>query len=65
MSETNSVSVGGGTGCLGMIIAGVLSWLKWHLVLWVIVNGFFSWFYVIYWILMYTQVTNWIKGIMR
>jgi len=36
---------------LGNIIAGLLSWMTWHSLGWVIINGFFGWFYIIYWLI--------------
>lgn len=39
----------GGAGfSLGVVIAVALSWSANHSLLWVIIHGFLSWFYVIY-----------------
>lgn len=46
MSDTNTT--GSGIG-LGSIIAVVLSWSVNHSILWAILHGVLSWFYVIYW----------------
>ena len=47
----NDVTISGGG--IGIIVAVVLSWITWHSVPWLIVNGAFGWFYVIYWALHY------------
>jgi hypothetical protein len=40
---------GGGAGFgLGVVIAVALSWSANHSILWAIVHGFLSWFYIIY-----------------
>jgi hypothetical protein len=36
---------------LGTVVAAVTSWTRNRSVLWMIVHGFFSWFYVIYFLL--------------
>lgn len=38
---------------MGTILAIVLSYSKWHSVLWAIIHGIFGWLYVIYYILRY------------
>lgn len=45
-----SASTNSGIG-LGSIIAVVLSWTTWHSILWAILHGFFSWGYVVYWVI--------------
>ena len=37
----------------GSAAAMILSYAKWHSILWMIVNGVFSWFYVIYYAIRY------------
>ena len=37
----------------GTIVACILSWTTWHSILWLIVNGFFGWVYVIWWLIFY------------
>jgi hypothetical protein len=50
-SHSSSVSVG---FPLGTIVAGALSWLKWHSIGWALVHGLFcGWIYVIYFWLKY------------
>lgn len=51
MSDDNH-SCSGGIG-VGSVVAGILSWVTWHSIPWVIVNGIFGWAYVIYWMLRY------------
>lgn len=46
MSKSSSSS---GVG-LGAIVAAILSWTKWHSVLWLIIHAIFGWFYVIYYL---------------
>ncbi len=41
------------TNSLGMVLAVALSWYMWGNVGWAIVNGFFGWGYVIYWLVYY------------
>lgn len=36
---------------LGTLVAVALSWGKHHDILWAIIHGFFSWFYVVYYLL--------------
>lgn len=50
MSDNNT---GSGVG-LGSVIAVILSWTTNHSILWAIAHGIFSWFYVIYWVLVYS-----------
>ena len=37
----------------GEIIAGILSWMKWHSIGWCIIHFLFGWFYVIYYAIYY------------
>lgn len=37
----------------GCVLAMVISYDKWHSVLWAIIHGFLSWVYVIYYVLVY------------
>jgi hypothetical protein len=39
------------TGLIGTILAGYLSWITWHSIGWLIINGVFGWLYVIYWLI--------------
>ena len=48
--ETRRTVVRNGIG-LGSVIAGVTSWERNKSVLWAIIHGFFSWIYVIYFVL--------------
>jgi len=47
MSDTR---VGTGIG-LGSVIAVIISFVKWHSILWAIVHGLLGWIYVIYYLL--------------
>ena len=38
----------------GNIVAAILSAMHWHSLFWAIVNGFFGWVYVIYFVIKYT-----------
>lgn len=38
---------------IGTIIAVILSWSKWHSIGWAILHGILSWFYVIYYLIIY------------
>lgn len=38
---------------IGMVLAGVLSWTVNHSIIWTIIHGCLSWFYVIYWAFVY------------
>ncbi len=46
----NARKSGAGFG-LGVVIAVALSWGANHSILWAIVHGFLSWFYVIYYVI--------------
>lgn len=47
MSEKTAASVSTGIG-FGSALAIAISWSLYKSILWAIVHGFFSWFYVIY-----------------
>ena len=49
-SETKRTVINNGIG-LGSVIAGVTSWERNKSVLLAVIHGFFSWFYVIYFVL--------------
>ena len=49
-SDTKRTVISNGIG-LGSVIAGVTSWERNKSVLWAIIHGFFSWLYVIYFVL--------------
>lgn len=36
---------------IGNIIAAILSWNRFHDILWMLVHGFFGWLYVIYYLI--------------
>lgn len=38
---------------MGSALAMILSFDKWHSILWAILHGIFGWFYVIYYVLTY------------
>jgi hypothetical protein len=42
----------GGLG-IGSVIAVVLSYMKWHSILWAVLHGIFGWLYVIYYVIRY------------
>jgi hypothetical protein len=48
MSATNTTA-SAGIG-FGSALAITISWSLWHSVLWAIVHGVFSWFYVLYYL---------------
>lgn len=40
----------------GTCLAMILSYFKWHSIVWCFIHGFFSWFYVLYfWLKGYNQ----------
>jgi hypothetical protein len=39
---------GGVVGSIGVVIAAILSWTTHHSILWALVHGCLSWFYVVY-----------------
>jgi hypothetical protein len=47
------IDLGGGGITIGNILAGYLSWITWHSIGWMIINGLFGWLYVIYWLCNY------------
>jgi hypothetical protein len=47
MSEGSNSAVSGGIG-MGCALAMILSWSRNTSILWAILHGIFSWFYVIY-----------------
>ena len=49
MSNTSESTKDGVT--FGCALAMVLSYAKWHSVLWAIIHGIFSWFYVVYFLI--------------
>ena len=53
MDSDSSKKGGCGCGGLGGIIAVLLSWTVNHSILWAILHFFFSWLYVIYWVIKY------------
>ena len=50
MSDSNSGSIGIG---MGTVIAILLSWTVNKSIIWCIIHGFFSWFYIIYHVVKY------------
>jgi hypothetical protein len=46
--STKSATTSGLT--FGSALAIAISWSLWHSILWACVHGFFSWFYVIYFV---------------
>ena len=53
MSEKQK-SASAGVG-LGTVIAVVLSYTKWHSILWAIIHAFLGWIYVIYYVIKYLR----------
>jgi hypothetical protein len=49
--SSRSVRYTGGGITLGTLLAVLISWTVNKSVLWAIIHGFFSWFYVIYYLL--------------
>lgn len=47
-----SASASGGIS-LGSVVAGILSWMKWHSVGYAIIHAICGWLYVVYYILKY------------
>lgn len=37
----------------GSCLAMVISYTNWHSILWAIIHGLFSWFYVVYYVVVY------------
>lgn len=50
--ENRSSVVRSGIG-YGCALAMIISYVNWHSILWAIVHGWFSWFYVIYYAIRY------------
>lgn len=50
MSSSNTTVVKNGIG-VGVVMAMIISWSLNHSVLWMLIHAFFSWFYVIYYLL--------------
>jgi len=53
MSKTKTTNYYGGGIGLGTLIAVLISYFKWHSLGWLILHGFFGWFYVIYYAIRY------------
>jgi hypothetical protein len=53
VSEGGGNIVGSGFYAVGAALAVVLSWQTFHALLWAILAGFLSWFYVIYFVVMH------------
>ena len=54
MSDNSNLS--GGIGCIGLVgivLAALMSWNLWHSIGWALVAGFFSWFYIVYYLFTY------------
>lgn len=52
-------------GGLGGIVAVVLSWIANHSVGWAILHFFCSWLYVIYWVLVKTELYGWLLSVYK
>lgn len=50
MSNNSGSSTRTGFG-IGSIVAAVLSYMKWHSILWAAVHALCGWFYVIYYVI--------------
>jgi hypothetical protein len=68
MSESEDADGGGdGDGCLnapytlGSALAVVLSWDANHALLWAILHGLLSWFYVIYYVIVNWSQVKWLS----
>lgn len=53
MGEKKYYNISYGGVSFGTIVAMFISWLKWHSIPWMIVHGFLSWIYVIYYFIKY------------
>ena len=53
MTEQTQMQVNYFVG-FGSALSMVISYDKWHSIIWAIIHGFFSWFYVIYYIIQYS-----------
>jgi hypothetical protein len=49
-------------GCVG---ASVLSWIANHSIAWSIVHFFCTWFYVIYWFLVKTEIYQFLQSVYK
>lgn len=52
MSNNNNTTIETGIG-FGCALATVISYSNWHHIGWAILHGIFSWFYVIYYAIVY------------
>lgn len=50
---------------IGFILAVILSWIANHSIGWCIVHFFCSWFYIIYWVLVKTELYAWLVSMYR
>ena len=50
-------------GMAGSIIAVLLSYSVNSSILWAIFHFFLGWIYVVYWAIEYTDLLNWIRGL--
>ncbi|MFC6315471.1 hypothetical protein ACFQHW_07840 [Lapidilactobacillus achengensis] len=48
MEKQRAVRDGVSFGC---VLAMIISYVKWHSIIWAVIHGLFSWVYVIYFIL--------------
>lgn len=57
-SDENSSSSGGAAGGIGLgsILAFIVSYCTWHSIGWGIVHGIFSWAYLLYFAIRYTEI---------
>jgi hypothetical protein len=53
-SFTRSIGAAKAGASFGSALAIAISWSEHHSILWAIIQGFFSWFYVIYYALTHT-----------
>ena len=51
------------SGIIGIILAPSLSWFVNHSILWAIVHALCGWIYVIYWVIVYTEVYQWLQSL--
>lgn len=50
-------------GCVGFVVAFILSWIANKSIAWSIVHGLCAWYYVIYWILFRSKLYDWLCSI--
>lgn len=50
MEENRTVYTGIG---VGNVIAVLLSWFKWHSLLWAVIHGWLGWIYIVYYLIIY------------